>query len=132
MHSLLGPLPLSPYQEGKYFTDFKKYVSRNSLVHGTHAQLIISFNVSQFLFFILCLIGHCEKVVNVMKKLKSTDFIFADFVTKLLAFDPCKCTSFIAERIEQSYCFHDDRATPVFLFRLSIPFNAKNPKLYAL
>ncbi|XP_046859422.1 uncharacterized protein LOC124452838 isoform X2 [Xenia sp. Carnegie-2017] len=89
MHSLLGPLPLSPYQEGKYFTDFKKYVSRNSLVHGTHAQLIISFNVSQFLFFILCLIGHCEKVVNVMKKLKSTDFIFADFVTKLLAFDPC-------------------------------------------
>ncbi|XP_046861919.1 uncharacterized protein LOC124455275 [Xenia sp. Carnegie-2017] len=66
IHSLLGPLPLSPYQEGKYFTDFKKYVSRNSLVHG-----------------------HCEKVVNVMKKLKSTDFIFADFVTKLLAFDPC-------------------------------------------
>ncbi|XP_046862628.1 probable dual specificity protein kinase YAK1 homolog [Xenia sp. Carnegie-2017] len=35
MHSLLGPLPLSPYEEGKYFTDFKKFVSRNSFASYT-------------------------------------------------------------------------------------------------
>ncbi|CAB4009097.1 Dual specificity tyrosine-phosphorylation-regulated kinase 2, partial [Paramuricea clavata] len=65
MQALLGPFPMSPFQTGKYFSTFKKFVGRVSPVPG-----------------------FSKNVVNIMKKLGSTDYVFADFLAKLLTFDP--------------------------------------------
>ncbi|XP_028393003.1 serine/threonine-protein kinase 36-like [Dendronephthya gigantea] len=65
MQALLGPFPMCPFQSGKYFSNFKKFVGRVKSVPG-----------------------YSQNVVNILKKLGSTDYIFADFIARLLTFDP--------------------------------------------
>ena len=95
MQTMLGPFPMTPFQSGKYFSTFKKFVGRISPVPGIFVENRF-FNLLQLFthlpnsFFFVAFTGSSKNVINILKKLGSTDYVFADFLARLLVFDPSK------------------------------------------
>ena len=92
MQAMLGPFPMTPFQSGKYFSSFKKFVGHISSVPGSpvehRTQLLLTLCSSWSSPTMCCFTGSSKNVVNILKKLRSTDYIFADFLARLLVFDP--------------------------------------------